>query len=352
MKKEIRSLTGVRGIAALYVACYHFLEPFHANWNPLFLHFAMHGYNSVDLFFILSGFVLTLSSKKLFDGGLTAKPYSTFMKRRFARIFPIYIVLTVVYFILKFKLKGWGSFFINLTLLQILFPNADGIVGPSWSLSAEWIAYLLFPLFLFFVYRVRHKLWPVVTLVAGFGLLFFVARANSEWMNGFQPVPHINGYLDRFRMPSALLRCFAEYIIGITLYYLYAAYYPNYSKYYHYPSVPAAVLILVCLLVHNSDLALVLGFTLLVFSCSTDTGIVARFLGWQPIYFLGEVSYSLYLIHEIDDRTLKYFYKHHFTGSYLNAPVILIYLTAIIFLSYLGYRFVEVPAREYLRRKI
>ena len=352
MKKEIRSLTGVRGIAALYVACYHFLEPFNAHWNPLFLHFTQHGYNSVDLFFILSGFVLTLSSKKLFDNGFSTKPYGTFMKRRFARIFPIYVVLTVIYFILKFKLKGWDAFFINLTLLQILFPNTEGIVGPSWSLSAEWIAYLLFPLFLFFVYRVRNKFWPIVTLLTGFIILFIVARTNSEWMNGFQPLPRINGPLDRFRQLAALLRCFSEYIIGITLYFLYAKYHPKYSKYYHYPSIPAALLIIVCLFIHNSDLVLVLGFAMLVFSCSTDTGIVARFLGWQPIYFLGEVSYSLYLIHEIVDRTLKYYYKHHYTGSYLNAPVILTYLTAIIFLSYLGYRFVEVPAREYLRRKL
>src|ERR1700742_1446435 len=128
MKKEIRSLTGVRGLAALFVACYHFLEPFHPDWPPLFLNFIKHGYNSVDLFFVLSGFVMSLSSKKLFDGGVTGKGYGTFMKRRFARIFPIYIVLTVLYFILKFKLKGWGSFVINLTLLQILFPGVDGIV--------------------------------------------------------------------------------------------------------------------------------------------------------------------------------------------------------------------------------
>src|ERR1700744_2014202 len=133
MRKEIRSLTGVRGLAALFVACYHFLEPFNPNWPPLFSNFIRHGYNAVDLFFILSGFVMSLSSKKLFDGGITGHGYGTFMKRRFARIYPIYFVLTVVYFILKLKLKGWISFAINLTLLQILFPFADGIIGPSWS---------------------------------------------------------------------------------------------------------------------------------------------------------------------------------------------------------------------------
>lgn len=352
MRKEIRSLTGVRGLAALFVACYHFLEPFHPNWPPLFLHFIMHGYNAVDLFFILSGFVMTLSSKKLFEGGVTGHAYSTFMKRRFARIYPIYFILTIAYFILKFKLKGWGAFAINLTLLQILFPFTDGIVGPSWSLSAEWVIYLIFPFLLLLIYRVKSKAWNIVCLILGFGLLAYVALDNSAFLNGFQPLPHINGDLDRFRCFSALLRCLSEYIIGVTIYKLYAENHTRYARYYHYPALPAAVLILVCLFIHNSDLMLVLGFALLIFSCSTDTGIVARLLGWTPVYFLGEISYSLYLVHEIVDRTDKYVFKHHFTGSYLTPVNVLLYVGVVIFLSWVGYRFVEVPAREYLRKKL
>ena len=71
---------------------------------------------------------------------------------------------------------------------------------------------------------------------------------------------------------------------------------------------------------------LVVGFAVLIFSCSTDTGVVAKFLGWGPVYFLGEVSYSLYLVHEIVDRTDKYVFKHHFSGSYYTPVNVCIYL--------------------------
>ena len=350
--KEIRSLTGVRGIAALFVACYHFLAPFHPTWPPLFLNFIKHGYNAVDLFFILSGFVMTLSSKKLFEGGITGRGYGTFMKRRFARIYPIYILLTVIYFAVVYKFHGWPSFFINLSLLQILFPSVIDIVGPSWSLSAEWVIYLLFPFILLFIYKFRSKVWIWGCLLLGFGILVFVATNNSEFLNGFQPVPAINGDLDRLRCFSALLRCLSEYIIGISIYKAYAEYYKGYSKYYHYAALPAAVLIVLCLFIHNSDVALVVLFGVLIFSCSTDTGIVARFLGWTPIYFLGEVSYSLYLIHEIVVRTDKFVFKHRYSSSYITPINVCVYILCLLVLSWISYRFIEIPSRSYLRKKL
>ncbi len=352
MKKEIRALTGVRGVAALFVACYHFLEPFNPNWPPLFRDFFFHGYLSVDLFFILSGFVMSLSSRKLFDNGVTGPAYGTFMKRRFARIYPIYFVLSVVYFILKFKMKGWLFFGINLTLLQILDPRVYTIIGPSWSLSAEWVIYLLFPFLLLLIYRFRSRAWAIGCLLAGFGLLVFVATNNSEFLNGVQKVPRIEGDLNRYRSLSALLRCLAEYIIGITFYKAYAEYYPTYSKYYHYAALPTTLLILVCLFINNSDLLLTLLFAVLIFSCSTDTGIVARFLGWTPVYFLGEISYSLYLMHEIVISTDRYIFKHYYSGSYLRPVNISIYLLALLSLSWLTYKLIEVPARRSLRRRL
>lgn len=73
-QKEIKSLIGVRGIAAYYVCVYHFYQYF-ALTRPNSVYVTNkwahslfnHGYLAVDLFFILSAFVITLSSSKLFD---------------------------------------------------------------------------------------------------------------------------------------------------------------------------------------------------------------------------------------------------------------------------------------------
>ncbi|UMK18141.1 acyltransferase [Klebsiella pneumoniae] len=83
MKKEIiDSLTGIRGIAAIYVVIYHLFH--HASDN----NFINNGYLSVDLFFILSGFIITHAHRNDFFDVVTKKNYITFMLSRVMRIWP------------------------------------------------------------------------------------------------------------------------------------------------------------------------------------------------------------------------------------------------------------------------
>ena len=93
-RSEIRSLTGIRGIAALYVVLFHYLSgrPF---TSPLST-FLNHGYLAVDLFFALSGFVLALNYSHLFATGLNWPNFLAFLGRRLARIYPLYLVLTLL----------------------------------------------------------------------------------------------------------------------------------------------------------------------------------------------------------------------------------------------------------------
>ena len=353
MKKEIKSLTGIRGLAALYVAFYHFLEPFNKTTQYNVRNFLKHGYNSVDMFFILSGFVMTLSSKKLFDGVITRHNYMLFMKRRFARIYPIYLVLTLITFALVFKFREINRLLINLLLLQIL-PTFKSIVGPSWSLSAEWLAYLCFPFFVMFVYKYSSRTWDVICWILSFSLLLFVSLNNSNFLNGFQKLPHLNGSLDRFLGFSAILRCFSEYLMGIAIYKIFTKYKIKYFKYYHYTALPSFFLIIILLFLPNNDIVLVFLFCVLIFSLSTDTGVIAQLLSSAPIYFLGEISYSLYLIHAILVRADKNLYKRLliYDIQYLNVINVVIFFIALILFSYIGYKFVEIPSRNFLRKKL
>jgi peptidoglycan/LPS O-acetylase OafA/YrhL len=353
MKKEIKSLTGIRGIAALYVAYYHYLEPFNKNLQYNLLNFIKHGYNAVDLFFILSGFVMSLSSKKLFDGGFNKQQYLLFMKRRFARVYPIYFVMTLLSFAFIYKFQEYMVLFINLLLLQIL-PAAKNIVVPAWSLSAEWVAYLCFPFLIFAVYKYSGSIWSILCLIFGFLLLFFVSQNNGNFMNGFQSLPPLNGSLDRSFGFSGLLRCFSEYIIGITIYKIFAQYKIRYSKYYHYASVPCSLLILFFLFKPDSDMILVFLFMVLIFSLSTDTGIIAAFLCSAPIYFLGEISYSLYIIHAFLVKTDANIYNHLliYNLKYLRLVNNILFFITLIYFSFLSYRYIEIPSSYFLKKKL
>ncbi len=119
--KEIRSLTGLRGLAALYIAFYHSLEIKNYHGNSLRQVFINHGPISVDLFFILSGFVMALSSKKMFEGKFSKAAFLLFMKKRFARIYPLYFTVTVLAFIFINHFGGKLNFIIGLTLLSVIF---------------------------------------------------------------------------------------------------------------------------------------------------------------------------------------------------------------------------------------
>ena len=83
---EIRALTGLRGIASLYVVLFHYFQPL-----PLvgYLRTLLgHGYLAVDLFFVLSGFVMALNYGSRFAAGAHWPEYRLFLCRRFARVYP------------------------------------------------------------------------------------------------------------------------------------------------------------------------------------------------------------------------------------------------------------------------
>jgi hypothetical protein len=94
MAQEVRSLPGIRGIAASWVVLYHVHEADNF-FSPLKM-LLTHGYLAVDVFFVLSGFVMALSYGHFAVQGWTATNYGSFLLRRFARIYPLYLVMTCI----------------------------------------------------------------------------------------------------------------------------------------------------------------------------------------------------------------------------------------------------------------
>lgn len=182
MKKEISALTGLRFIAAFLVFMFHV----NMRTKMLFLpwpvyNIVSHGAFGVTVFFVLSGFLLTYSHMKDFPSAeMRGARYQVwFMYKRFARIYPVYLVGLLLY-------TGVGALFNEGTQLNILVPNLLMIQAaiPSmamawygsgaWSVSIEIFFYLFFPLLLPLLMRVQKArtlglLLAVVVLLGTFG---------------------------------------------------------------------------------------------------------------------------------------------------------------------------------------
>src|ERR1700742_2077340 len=93
-KEEIDALTGIRGVAAVTVIAYHIYP---ASDFPYGLsHLVARGYLSVDVFFVLSGFVMALNYGPMFRDRIQLSSIMTFLMRRVARLYPLYIVFLML----------------------------------------------------------------------------------------------------------------------------------------------------------------------------------------------------------------------------------------------------------------
>ena len=347
---EIRPLTGLRGVAACFVMLYHF-TPDAAGA------FLRHGYIAVDLFFMLSGFVMALTYGGEFQFGFSPGVYARFLGKRLGRVYPLYLATLLVCIALLWgegRLpSGWvlGS---NLALIQG-WGFADSLNSPGWSISTELAAYLLFPPL---TAAVLFSRWRTAWFAAGLSAAVLAVIATLPDAALLEAPPIIrNGPLDVFMpgTPYPLLRCLAGFLLGLLAYRL--------------ASVPAvrrlaareaagtglAGLILVALAVQGSDLALAALFVPLLVALAAGRSLAARLLETSPAHWLGNVSYSIYLVHRpvadnLRPPLMRVLDAHGIPHGYsvagaLLAPVALAVATATFHL-------VEKPGREMSRRLI
>ena len=164
INNEIRSITGLRAIAALGVYINHFGNP---AWFPNSLNnIQSNGGFAVPFFFVLSGFVLTLAHE---GKQINAR---IFYLNRFARIGPTYIVALLIA-VAYVSLSGFTFdhvFMMHFFGLQAWFPTSDSgfaFNGPGWTISVEIFFYALFPI-LFALFHSRHAFfgkWQTIVLL-------------------------------------------------------------------------------------------------------------------------------------------------------------------------------------------
>jgi peptidoglycan/LPS O-acetylase OafA/YrhL len=356
-KKDIRPLTGLRGVAALYVMFFHYSGHFN-NSNPFDI-FVYHGYLAVDLFFCLSGFVMALSYSKMFAESWSLATYWKFLGRRIARVYPLYLVGTIAGFILV--THGWlGSLHfdfpgislaLNVLMIQTwgLIPSFNSYDSPTWSLSAEWAAYLSFPLILFVTLKRRPSLaWISTVLCVGVIAMLPWLReflGDKTWLPGSP----LDIYAPWMALP--VLRCLPEFMLGVLAYR--AAFTPLGIKIAEnrWASSILLVVTLGLMAVPNTDVLVVLLFVVMLITLSSESSKPAKLLSSPLAQLAGQLSYSIYLTHYLFLGVLYWTFgsvrQLGLAHAQTYAAAFCVALTLPT--AYLLYAYFEVPSRKYLR---
>jgi len=342
-------------MAALYVVVYHFVgskPDAHAFWSP---NLFTHGYIAVDFFFVMSGFVLALTYGDAFAGDVTFGAFRSFLRRRLARIYPLYAFLCVVNLIfnLTYARQSIPPLYplvvvANFGMMQSWF-GVTNFETPMWSISTEWAAYLCFPVLLRCAFGKRSLAVPtfalcIATLIA---LALLPAWSDPNGLRDGKP-------LDLLHEPSAMLaRCFAEFVLGILA--VRVARGPLALRLEPgTASVAIAAAIVAFLAIRTSDVALVVLFTMLVIVLARDRGPVARVLSLPIAHTLGVWSYAIYLVAPIVQSRLLpgciAIAEHVAVANDAVALGIALSMVPLVALSYLAHRFVERPGRRIVRR--
>jgi peptidoglycan/LPS O-acetylase OafA/YrhL len=304
-RHEIRALTGARGVAAVWVMVYH-AEAFRQPWSHLRI-FIDNGYIAVDLFFILSGYVIALNYGSLFARKFDRPAFGRFLQKRFARTYPLYFVMTFLAFFAGYsglitfahwttQECGLTALVPNLLLIQTWNLPYCSLNSPGWSISTEWVAYLLFPFLCQTVlYSSGLRLWVAAAL--SIAVLLVLGALPSGWIgetDGWRlgPLAISNG-----QTLAPVILCVAEFTLGLIAFRLSGLPAAMILKSTNSAGIAIAFVLVVLLCFQGTDILVVLLFVALVISLADDHGPASWILGWAPIYFLGEISYSIYLVH-------------------------------------------------------
>jgi peptidoglycan/LPS O-acetylase OafA/YrhL len=340
---RISSLTGLRGVAAVSVLLYHIPH------QPAFEKFAIplfsRAYLAVDLFFILSGFVISYGYHDRVVNHLGKASYVDFLINRMARVWPLHFIVTLI-FGLRILLNVSGNQSIELTSTNIVSNllmvqswgwGTDPIAGNSWSVSTEVAAYLLYPL----IAVIAFSRWAWLQVAVAVGLLALVASSGLG-ASGPMDVNDSNSVL-------TLLRCVAGFSLGVLTY----RWKDSCRALLDRPGGFAVIcgLIALALLLPRADPLVVCLMPALVLSCYYDGEAARAIMANRVSFHLGLISYSIYLWHplvrDVAARAMAVAQRHGVVG--FDGLFVVGMLIATWLLCWASYLLVEVRGHQFIK---
>lgn len=338
---QLDALTGLRGIAAWLVVIYHFrigMVPFVPAWV---LAVAAQGTLAVDLFFVLSGFIISLNYRKEFRAeGMHA--YGRFLLLRLARIYPLHLFMLgmFVLYVGAISLAHGRNEFYDLSylvrsifLVQAWPPwTAMDWNVPAWSISTELFAYLLFPAMAWVVERRPSRAAAAAWLAAALLVLALAARSFGGLAED----------ISRF----GLARCVLEFFAGIMVQRLWEL--SPRTPWNGAVALATGALLLACFALGAPDWLVIPGaFCCLTYGFAIPGTIPARLLAARLPVLLGTLSYATYLSHDLVRYWVTFVLQRPGIPAWVPFPA---YIALVLLVSWPLYELIELPGRRLLRR--
>jgi len=370
--KRFIVLDSWRGVCSLLVAIHHFFLSTINNYDTKIVSsFSLF----VDFFFVLSGFVI--ASRYRGDIG-SLRAFVVFILKRLARIWPLHacVMMAFAIFIGYLVLAGVPSPFtigaspttydIRKFPLVLALTNSFGLYAggwnlPSWSISAELCAYIVFgAAFLF-----RRNLLLVTSVAIASGLFI--------WIRG-------GDYLSGMTASYGAIRCLFGFSLGVISQYIYKKYNNcNFFSgrlgggFYTFVEISIVSTMVIYLLASTgaeyaatpASVAIPLIFAAVILSFAPERGGISRFLKMKYPVKLGEISYSVYMVHWLVLIVMAHLATSAGVGRYVSEilwgnsrwfwdlsndsqfiSMVVVFVTTVVVISLFTFRYVEDPCRR------
>lgn len=346
-KPHFEILNGLRGLAAVVVVIFHFMEIIITDFSNNFI---SHGYLAVDFFFCLSGFVITYA----YDNRIAGMGLKTFIKLRLIRLQPLVIIGSVLglltflfdpycnlYAIYGFKETAFifitSIFLIPYPVVSERFFNLFNLNAPSWSLFWEYVANLVYATILF---KATKKVLAPLVLLAAAGI-FYVGWHSGSLVGGWSGSTFFDG----------LARISFSFLMGMLIFR------SNWIIKNKLGLLGMSVLLLLAFLTPYNDHwnwliepTLVVFYFPLVVSLGAGASLASKHHKINK--FSGDISYPLYMTH----YPFMWIFASYVAVAEPSIAhlrcVIPISVISLISLAYLVFKSLDFPIRRYFTAKL
>lgn len=344
---RLHFLDGLRGVAILLVVVYHTYSEAWANLVPFFtptydLLIVKYGSHGVPLFFIISGFVISMSLEK-------CKSFGDFMFKRWLRLFPAMLIASILILITAPLLTSRplgtpyvvdifpGITFIAPTFFQAIFNNNQTMLeGGFWSLFVEVKFYIVAGLLYFTIGQKRMITALVIMFLSSTVFDVLQSRLPGETAENLKLV-----------FASLDYEYYGWFAAGGLFY-----------RYYSSKNILSLIVGLIVALISARALGGLFSLSMLfavilimIFACSMFSQTLQKLLSNNVLVFLGFISYPLYLIHE--NATISIIVQLH--KQYDNIPVYLLSLLPIslmLLISWIIAKYLEPSLRKFIKNSV
>lgn len=347
--KFLPALNALRGLAAFMVVLFHAKRLLAPDASlPFVLRPLERGYLWVDLFFVLSGYVMVHVYGAWFSKSVEKQYVRMYWQNRLARIYPLHL-LTLFILVGYALIRQWMQHPVQAPEFQyaalptnLLLIQSWGIHthltwnAPAWSISSEWAMYLLFPWLM-----LRSSRSPLIQ----FRLLITIPIIIYVLVEAMNPLHNLDATFD-----WGILRALAGFLFGVMLYEVHTQ--RVWASVWARKEAPFVVLtgLLLSFYFAPSDVAIVLFWPVVIWMLLYQQGWLERLLNTKPLQYLGDISYSVYMLHYPLLILMATFLPQTAPLTY-RLGAVSSFIVATLLLSALSYHLFEMPLRHRFKAK-